>query len=263
MRLLGPRDRAELLVHPGDRHTLQPPVSVDAGDRVREVERDVVVVQALQHVAGQAGGVRQHLVDRLHVRAFQRQPPGHDHADVAGTQDDDLPGRHPVVEVDVSLRHARRVHAGRPLARDGQRAARALPAAHRERDGAGMVHHKSFAGHDRDRTLRRDLRHRGVRQIRDAQLLHPLDEAARVLGPGEALPEAREAEAVVDALAQDAAQRLLPLHDEDVPDPGLVQPYGGREPRRAPADDQNVKLRHGAPPPSPARTASASLPGRR
>ena len=50
--------------------------------RVGQMERDVKILQALGYVPGQSAGVGQNLIDAQDVGPLQRQPPGHNQADV-------------------------------------------------------------------------------------------------------------------------------------------------------------------------------------
>lgn len=147
---------------------------------------------------------------------------------------------HQVVQVDVVLRHARGEHAAGALPRDAQRAARALPAAHRKNHGPRLPVQQPRAGNRRDGPVRRHREHGRARHIRDAQLLHLRDEALGVFRAGKRLAEARHAEAVVDALAQDAAELRFPLHDQKIAAAVLPQAHGGRKARGPAAHDQNA-----------------------
>ena len=92
--LLGAGDGAEPFVHLGDGHPFQPLPAVDVGDGVAQVEGDVVVVEALLDVPGQAPGIGLNLIDTLYMGPFQGHAPGHDEADIAAAQDHHFPAHH-------------------------------------------------------------------------------------------------------------------------------------------------------------------------
>ena len=70
--------------------------------------------------------------------------------------------------------------------------------------------------------------------------MHLVDKALRVLGTGELLFKVRQAKAGVDALAEDAAQVLLALHDGHARS-GLMRGQRGRHAGGAAADNDHVK----------------------
>ena len=222
-----------------------------------QVERDVVVVQALHDVAVEAGGERHQLDAGEHLRALQRHAARHDEADVAGAEDHHALAGHVALQVDELLRGTGGVDAGAAGARGAQRAARTLAAAHREDDRLGgddlhavrarnAGHGVRLAVHGEDGRVGLDL---------DAHLAGAVDVALRVLGAGQLLLEAVQAEAVVDALAQNAARVVLALENEQVVDAILLRRNGSREARRASADDENVHtlVIHLSSPPSSRR----------
>ena len=79
----------------------------------------------------------------------------------------------------------------------------------------------------------------------DAQGVDLFNEPPGVFRAGEFLMEGVEAEAVVDALVQDAAQFPVPFQHEDVPQTRLVGGHGCRQPRRTAADDDQIGVFHG------------------
>ena len=93
----------------------------------------------------------------------------------------------------------------------------------------------SVAVHGGDRLVAGQVQHHGVQLVGDTELLRLLNEAGRVLGAGQLLLEGVQAEAVVDALVQNAAQLVVPLEDEQVLHPvagGLRWQLQGRPARR-------------------------------
>ena len=242
--LLGAGDGPTVRVHLGDGHAGQTITAMDLGDGVAEIERDIVVIQTLHDVARQAGGVRHQLEHCLHMSAFQRHAACHDHADIAGAEDDDLLAGHPVVEVHVSLRGACGEHARRTLAGNAQCAAAALLAAHGKHRSLCLILAQAAAGGGGDDTIRRQAQHRGAGLVRDLTLVHFINERLCIFRAGQALAEAAQTETVMDALAQDAAQHRLALQNDHVADALLVQLHRCGKTCRAAADNHNVFLFH-------------------
>ena len=74
----------------------------------------------------------------------------------------------------------------------------------------------------------------------DALADRVLGQALGVFRPGDRLVVEEEAEAVVDALVEDAAQPLLALDEEDVLGPGALGAQGRGQAGRPAADDHDV-----------------------
>ena len=141
---------------------------------------------------------------------------------------------------------ARRVDARRTRPRRHQRPARTLAAAHGENHGARLVDLEPAAWrHRRDlRTavrLRRDVQHHRAADNRDAERIRLVDKPLRVFGAGQLLLEAVEPEAVVDALLQNAARRVVTLEDKDVRRARLLRGTCGGESRRTRAHDKHIE----------------------
>lgn len=88
--------------------------------------------------------------------------------------------------------------------------------------------------------VRIDLNHHTAQEQRNVGRAHLVDKALRVLGTGELLLKVRKAKTRVDALAQDAAQMLLALHDGHV-GAGLMRGKRSRHAGRSAADNNHVE----------------------
>ena len=126
------------------------------------------------------------------------------------------------MKIDVRLGHARGVDARRPLPRYGQGPSRAFPAAHGQDYGFGLVFDQAVSGGRGHALVRAESDHGSFGDIGDAQSMDAVDETLRVFGSAQGFAEAREAEAVVDTLAQNAAQVLLALEDDDFSYPAFA-----------------------------------------
>ena len=104
------------------------------------------------------------------------------------------------------------VRCPRPVARNVQRAARALTAAHSQNDRLG-VQLKQSVGlvHGGDGLVRRQIQHHRVELVFNSQFAYLRHKPCRVLGAGQLLFKGMQAEAIVDALVQDAAQLVVAL----------------------------------------------------
>ena len=202
------------LIHPA---RVTPPGACcrDVDHGMAEQEGYIEIIQALGDVPGQAVGPGQDLRHCLHLGPFQGQPPGHDQPDVPGAQDDCPPARQIALDIDQALGRPRGVHPRRPGAGDVDGAPGPLPAAHGQDNGLGpdLVNPFDVDGPDQtglhlhDHCVGHDL---------NALLLQSIDEALGIFHPGQFLAEEVQAEAVVNALLEDAPQEFVPLDDEDV-----------------------------------------------
>ena len=111
---------------------------MDCSNRVAQVQRDAIIVKALFNVARKSAGVWLDLEHGLYMGAFQGQPPGHDHSDIAGPQNHHFPGRHGVIKVNVRLGNTCREHTGGTFSGNPKRPPGPLPAAHGKDDGFGL-----------------------------------------------------------------------------------------------------------------------------
>ena len=73
-----------MFIHPGDGHTRKTLISMDRSNRMAQVQRNVIVIQALFNVAGKAAGVWLDLKHSLDIGSLKGQTSGHDHADITG-----------------------------------------------------------------------------------------------------------------------------------------------------------------------------------
>ena len=247
--LLRARDGPVFPVHLGDGNRLHPLFALDVHHRMAQLQGDAVVVQALDDVPLQPAGIGHQLRHHLDLGPLQGHAAGHDEPDIAGAQDDHLPTGHIALHIHQPLGGARGVDARRAAAGYAQRAPGPLPAAHGQDDRLGVeLEQPVLPVHGGDGLIRRQIQHHGVQLIGDAQLLHLLNEPPGILGAGELLLKGVQAEAVVNALVQDAAQLVVPLQDEDIPQARLVGRRRSSQPRRAAADDDKFVFSHGLSP---------------
>ena len=234
-------DGSAVFIHLLHGHARQAALPLDLRHRVGQIQRDIIIVQALHDVARQTAGIRHHLNAGQHLRALQRHAAGHDKADIARAQNHHAAAHHVALNVQIPLGRARGEYASRARARDGNGAARAFAAAHAQHDGRGLQHNVAVLFIDGvDAFFRRDGQHHRVRLYLYVRLAHQLDEAARVLGARELFFKIMQAEAVVDALVEDAAQRVVALQEQDAARAALVRGLGRRQPGGACADDDDV-----------------------
>ncbi len=166
---------------------------------------------------------------------------GHDHADVAGAQDDEtLPG-HIALYIDQALGRARRIHARRPAARDGQGAPGSLPAAHGQDEGLGGDAYQALTGVGGDEGQGVvDRQDHGLGEELYVRVVRPVHPAGGVLGSREVLLEYLQPETVVNALGENASQLPAAFHHEDSLRTALTGPIGGGQPCRPAAYDRYI-----------------------
>ena len=180
---------------------------------MREIERDVEILKALDDIPLEAGGVGHGLNAAQNFGPLQGEPPGHDEADVAAAQNEYPFAYQIALHVDIALGSTGGVDAGGAGARDGEGAAGPLPAAHGQNHAPGLFHAIAQRGaHHVDPPLLCEFQNRGVRpQLHPGFGEHP-EKTPGILRTGELLLEIVKAEAAVDALVQDAARLPVPLH---------------------------------------------------
>ena len=235
------RDGLAVRTDLGDRHAGDALLALDVHDGVAELQRNVKVVEALHDVALQTAGIGQQLRHDQHLRALERHAAGHDEADIAAAEDHDPAAGHIALHIDQPLRRTGRVDARRAVAGDIQRAAAALTAAHGEEDGLRVDLDEALLAVDgRDVLVLADGEDHGVELVFDLPPKRLRDVPRGVFRPGQLLAEGVQAEAVVDALVQNAAQLHVALQNQNAAAPGVIRRDRGRQTGRAAADDDNV-----------------------
>ena len=137
------RNGFPLFIHLSQGHALYSFLSVDIHHSSTELQGNAEIIQTLHDISLQAAGIGHQLRNHLDLRPFQGHTPGHDKADVTGTQDDEFLSRHKSVHIDKALGRSGGINARRTVARDIQRPSRPFPAAHGEDDGFGSERHQA------------------------------------------------------------------------------------------------------------------------
>ena len=197
----GARDRTAVRADLGNDDALHAVLALNVRNGVGEIKRNVKVIEALHDVSRQTAGIRHDLDAGEHLRALERHAARHDETDVARAENDDAPADHVALDIKVALCSAGGENACRTGARDGDRAAGALAAAHREDDGLCLkVLIAALGGDDVNVLVRGDVQHHGVQTDVHAGLAYHVDKAAGILRAGQLFLEIVQTEAVVDAL---------------------------------------------------------------
>ena len=131
----GAWDRTAVRADLGNDDALHAVPALNVRNGVGEIKRNVKVIEALHDVSRQTAGIRHDLDAGEHLRALERHAARHDETDVARAENDDAPADHVALNIKVALCSAGGENTCRTGARDGDRAAGALAAAHREDDG--------------------------------------------------------------------------------------------------------------------------------
>ena len=138
-------DRIPFLIHLDRFNRFDPVIADDPFHGMAEVERNVVIHQALDIIAGQTRQERHHFENTFHFCTFKGEAAGHDHADIAGTQNNKAFAGHKSFHVHPALggtggKYSRWARAG-----DADLSARFFATAHREDDGPGLDIHNTAA----------------------------------------------------------------------------------------------------------------------
>ena len=210
----------------------------------------MIVVQALLDIARQTARIGLHLINALHMRALQRHAARHDQADIAAAQNDDFMADHDVLQIDIILRNACGINACGALPGNGKRAARAFTAAHCQKHRIGLkLQQPAFPAGGGNDLIPADIQYGAVRDGFNPRLDHLIDKALGVFRPGQGLAKTCQAEAVVDALTQDSAQKMLAFKDQNILHALFPKAQCGCKTRRASANDDDLLVRHSCSPP--------------
>ena len=241
---LGFLQDAAVFVHPGNGHPLHALLAVDFGHGGGKVERNVEILQTLDDISFQAAGVGHKLTHGLYLGALQRHPPRHDQADIPGAKYDHPFAYGIALAVHQLLCRAGAVYTGRAGAGGVQCPAAAFAAAHGQHNGFCLDFQQAAGALCRDGFVRRDsCDHRFTVGFYVARGdLFGVD--GGIFRPGELTPQLVQAEAIVDALLQDAAEVFLALEDAHIFHTAVVCCHGCRHARGAAADNDNIMLYH-------------------
>ena len=198
-------------------------------------------MQALHDVSRQAAGIRHDLHTGEHLGALERHAARHDQADIARAQDEHALADHVALDIEVALRGTRGKYARRARARDADRTAGALAAAHGQHDRV-RIKHLIAAGRGDDMYLliRRDLEHHGVQTDVHAGLADHFDKPSRVFRTGQFFLKVMQAKAIMDALVQDTAQFPVAFDNADRAAARFPGSIRRGQARRAAADDHKL-----------------------
>ena len=95
-----------------------------------EKKRNIVILQALNDIAVQAGGIGHDLNAGEDFGSLKRHAAGHDQSDIAGTENNDTPPGHESFQIDKTLCCAGRIDSRAPGSGRAERSARPFTAAH-------------------------------------------------------------------------------------------------------------------------------------
>ena len=154
-----------------------------------QIQRNAVIIQALFDVSRKSARIRLNLKDSKNFCALKRHSARHDHANIAGTEDDDVASHHRIFQVDVSLSHARRHHARRTLSRYRECAPRSLSTSHCEDNRIRLILQKSIRRCRSHKAILCQTDDRRVRDNLNSKFFRLIDKATRILRTAERLLE--------------------------------------------------------------------------
>ena len=215
-----------------------------------KIQGDIVVIQALDDIAVQAVGIGAELHTGQHLGALQRHAARHNKADIAGAENDHPAADHVALHIDIALCRPCGKDAGRPVARNGNGSAGAVPAAHGQHHSPGLQLLVAIHGIDAaDPAVGGDLHHHGIQHHFRLGLPQQLNKTPGVFGTGQFLLKAVQAKPIVDTLIEDAAQLFVPLDDQDFLGALFAGGAGGSQAGGSAADDNDIVFFHWASPP--------------
>src|SRR5450830_1957052 len=119
-----------VLVYLSNGHARHPLSAVHACHGVTQQQGDAIVIEALHDVACETRRVGHDLKNCIDSRPFQGEPPRHDEANVARSEDDNIVTGKVALHIHVALSRAGRHDARGSGARDHDGSSRTLAAAH-------------------------------------------------------------------------------------------------------------------------------------
>ena len=236
--------------HPGQSDALHSGLTLNVHHGMAQLQRNAVVIQTLDDIPLQAARVRHQLGHDLYLRTFQGHTASHNQTDITGTQNDDFPARQISLHVHQTLGSTRGVDTGRTIARDIQGASGTLPAAHCQNNRFGFQSKQAILPvHGGYGFILRQVENHGVELVGDLQLPDLLDKSAGIFGAGKLFLKGMEAEAVVDALVENAAQLVVAFQNQNILNTAFSGCHCCCKARGAAANDDKIIVFHWTSPP--------------
>ncbi len=122
--------------------------SFNAGHRMGQIQRNVIVMQALHNVSVQTGGEGHQFHAGQDLGALERHAAGHDQADITAAQNHNTFTGHKAFQVDELLGCTGCINPGAARTRRAQRSTGALTTAHGQDHSLCLNYLKAFGGAD-------------------------------------------------------------------------------------------------------------------
>ncbi len=227
---------------------------MDPGDGMGKKQGDVKVIQALDYISGQAARIGHDFDTGHHLGPLQGHAPGHNQADVPGSQNHDPAAHHVAFHVDIALGRPGRQDTRHPAAGRLNGPPGPFPATHGQDDCLAfqgpVALTRTHEGHPVAAPMAVKGKNHGVAGHLDVTVHDLIDQSTGIFGPGQLFLEIVEAKAIVDALVEDTPQFQIPLHNQDPLQAGLPGRQGGTQTgRSSPDDDTFIAVKHPGSPP--------------
>ena len=228
---------------------------------VAQTQRNVEIIETLLNVARKTARVGHQLANGVHLCTLQCHTARHDQTDVARAENDNFFAGEIPFEVDVLLRCARAVNACRTCACNVERSAGALTASHCQNDGFCLeLEYTAFGVGSSDYAVGSNVKHHSAKHKGDVLFVYFFFITPSVFGACQLLTKAVEAEAVVNALLQNAAELFIALQNQKVANACLMSRQSCTHAGRAAANDDKIDLSHYSAPPLVFCTLMRDLP---
>jgi len=162
--------------------------------------------------------------------AFKSKPTRHNQTYVSRTQNNHVSANHHVLQVNEVLGDARSEHASGSSSRNANLSTGSFTTPHSKNHGFGVEANQPFGTSNEYFFVRRNLKHHTTKHACDAQPVYFIDVPLSVLWTRQLFLEEFNAETVMYALRQDAAEPLVPFYDHQVLNAVLLCADGGGEP---------------------------------
>ena len=176
-------------------------IADDAFDSVLELQRNIIILQALHIIAREAGEIGHDLKNPFNLGAFKGQPSRHDHANIAGTEDHKALAGHETFYIYPALGGAGSIYTRRACAGQAHLGARAFTAAHGKDQCFGLKFLNAAlpAGNEQP-PVRCGFKDHAVQKGFHLEIVGFFNKALSVAGAGQVFFKYFHAKTVMDAL---------------------------------------------------------------
>ena len=217
---------------------------------MREIQRDIIIVQTLHYISVQTVGIRTQLHTADHLCTLQTHTARHDQTDITGTENQYPFTNHIPFNIYITLCCSRSKDTGWAISGNRNGSPGTLAAPHIQHDCLSLQLHIAllFIHSMNAAVFLINIQHHGIQQHLDIGILQHFDKFSCIFRPGQLFFEVVQTKPVVNTLIQYTAQLLITLKYQNMLCPLLPGFQRRCQTCRPSADNDNIIFHSCSPP---------------